>query len=132
MAVVGTLGHRIVFEVSDEKAMLLQDMSREIKSRWTTHETFGSKPKSEFLGPDNQSISMSIYLSSNLGVRPREVMEAIAAMVESGTAERLVIGGRPVGNRPFRLTGSSEAWNTIYNRGELAKATVSVTLEEYT
>ena len=132
MAVVGTLGRRIVFEVSDDKAMLLQNMSREVKSRWTTHTTFGTKPKAEFLGPDNQSVSISIYLSSNLGVRPRRIMEAIALMVESGTAERLVIGGRPVGSRPFRITGSSEAWNTIYSRGELAKATVSITLEEYT
>lgn len=132
MAVVGTLGRRIVFEVSDDKAMLLQSMTREVKSRWTTHTTFGSKPKAEFLGADNQSVSISIYLSSNLGVRPRKVMESIAAMVESGTAERLVIGGRPVGSRPFRLTGSSEAWNKLYSRGELAKATVSITLEEYT
>jgi hypothetical protein len=75
---------------------------------------------------------VSIYLSSNLGIRPRKVLDAIATMVESGTAERLVIGGRPVGNRPFRLVGSSEAWNKIYSRGELAKATVSITLEEYT
>jgi phage protein U len=132
MAVVGTLGRKIVFEVSDDKALLMQSMTREIKSRWTTHETFGSKPKAEFLGADNQSVSLSIYLSSNLGIKPRKVLDAIAAMVESGTAERLVIGGRPVGNRPFRITGSSEAWNKIYSRGELAKATVSITLEEYT
>lgn len=131
MAVVGTLGRKIVFEVSDDKALLLQSMTRDVKSRWTTHTTFGSKPKAEFLGADLQSVSISIYLSSNLGVRPRRVMEAIAAMVESGSAERLIIGGRPVGNRPFRLTASSEAWNKIYSRGELAKATVSITLEEY-
>lgn len=132
MAVVGTLGRQIVFKVSDEQAMLLQNMSREIKSRWTMHETFGTKPKAEFLGADNQGVSLSIYLSSNLGVRPRKVMEAISTMVESGVAERLVIGGKPVGYRPFRITGASEAWNTMYNRGELAKATVSLTLEEYT
>lgn len=132
MAVIGTLGQSIVFEVSDDKAMLLQNMSRDIKSRWATHETFGTKPKAEFLGPDNQSVSFSIYLSSTLGVRPRQVLDAIASKVESGETEQLIIGGRPVGTGPFRITGSSEAWNTIYNRGELAKATVSITLEEYT
>ncbi len=53
-------------------------------------------------------------------------------MVESGTAEYLVIGARPVGKNPFRLTGSSETWDRIYNKGELAKATMTITLEEYT
>ena len=55
----------------------------------------------------------------------------VEGMVEAGTAEYLVIGNRPVGGNPFRLTGSSETWNTIFNRGELAKATLSITLEEY-
>jgi hypothetical protein len=53
-------------------------------------------------------------------------------MVESGTAEYLVIGTRPVGRNPFRLTGSSETWDKVYSRGELAKATMTITLEEYT
>ena len=39
MAVVGTLGRNIVFEVRDDKALLLQSMSRDISSRWTTHTT---------------------------------------------------------------------------------------------
>lgn len=131
MAVIGTLGRKIIFTVSDRQAMLLQNMTRQVAGRWTTHTTIGTKPKAEFLGPDNQSVSISIYLSSNLGVRPRATLDAIAAMVETGQAEYLIIGNRPVGSRPFRLTASSEAWNTIYSRGELAKATVTITLEEY-
>lgn len=132
MSVIGTLGKSIIFEVSDREAMILQNMSRQVAGRWTTHNTISTKPKAEFLGPDNQSISISIYLSSNLGVRPRSVLTAIASMVETGRTEYLIIGNRPVSSRPFRITGSSEAWNTMYSRGELAKATVSLTLEEYT
>ena len=131
MAVVGTLGRKIIFEVSDDKALLLQNMTRNISGRWTTHTTFGSKPKAEFLGPENTAVSITIYLSSNLGVRPRAVLDAVKAMVEHGTAEYLVIGGKPVGSNPFRLVSSSESWDKIYNRGELAKATLSISLEEY-
>lgn len=131
MSVIGTLGQKIVFEVSDQKAMLLQSMTREVKGRWTTHETMGTKPKAEYLGPDNQSVSFTIYLSSNLGIRPRKVLEEIERAVEAGTAEYLVIGGKPVGNNPFRIMSSSEAWDKIYNGGELAKATVNISLEEY-
>lgn len=131
MSVVGTLGSKIIFEVSDKKALLLQNMSRDSKGRWTTHATLGEKPKSEFLGPDLQSVNISIYLSSNLGVRPRSVLDAITAMVESGTAEYLIIGSRPVGKNRFKLVSASETWDKIYSRGELAKAKVSIALEEY-
>ena len=61
----------------------------------------------------------------------RSVLEAVEGMVEAGTAEYLVIGNRPVGKNPFRLTGSSETWSTIFSRGELVKAALSITLEEY-
>jgi len=129
---IGTLGKKIAFEVSDDAVMTFQNMSREISGRWTDHEVMGVKPKPEFLGPGNQTISLPITLSAAMGVRPRAVLQTIEAMVESGAAEYLVIGTRPVGKNPFRLTGSSETWDRVYSRGELAKATVTITLEEYT
>ena len=129
---IGTLGKKIIFEVSDEKALTFRDMTREVTGRWTEHEVMGVKPKPEFLGAGNQTVSLTIHLSATLGVKPREVLETIENMVESGAAEYLVIGHRPVGKNPFRLTASSEAWDKIYNHGELAKASVTITLGEYT
>ncbi|MEG2176102.1 MAG: phage tail protein [Oscillibacter sp.] len=129
---IGTLGKKIVFEVSDDTVMTFQNMSREVSGRWANHEALGVKPKPEFLGPGNQTISLPITLSAALGVKPRAVLETVEAMVESGAAEYLVIGTKPVGKNPFRLTGSSETWDKVYSRGELAKATVTITLEEYT
>ena len=129
---IGTLGKKIIFEVSDDTVMTFQNMSREVSGRWANHEALGVKPKPEFLGPGNQTISLPITLSAALGVKPRAVLETVEAMVESGTAEYLVIGTKPVGKNPFRLTGSSEAWDKVYSRGELAKATVTIDLEEYT
>lgn len=130
--VIGTLGKKIVFEVSDETALVLQEMTREISGRWAVHETMGTKPKAEFLGPGLQSVTLPIYLSAAMGVRPRDVLEAVEGMVEEGAAEYLIIGTRPVGKNPFRMTASSETWNRIYSQGDLAKATMSITLEEYT
>ena len=130
--VIGTLGSGLVFEVSDERAMALQEMSRDTAGRWASHEAMGAKPKAEFLGPDNQTISLTVYLSAALGVRPRAMLETLEAMAESGTAEYLIIGNRPVGKNPFRITGCSETWGHIYGGGQLARATVALTLEEYT
>lgn len=129
---IGTLGKSIIFEVSDEKALTFRNMTRDVSGRWADHEIMGGKPKPEFLGAGNQAITLEITLSAALGLRPRNVLEAVEAMVESGTAEYFVIGNRPVGKNPFRLMASSEAWNTIYSRGELAKATLTISLEEYT
>ena len=129
---IGTLGRNVVFEVSDDRVFTFSELTREVTSRWTNHEPQGVKPKPEFLGAGLQTASLTITLSATLGVRPRDVLEAIENMVENGTAETLMIGNRPVGSNPFRLTGSSEAWNTVYNRGELARATLTISLEEYT
>lgn len=129
---IGTLGRNVIFEVSDDRVFTFSELTREVTSRWTNHEPQGVKPKPEFLGAGLQTASLTITLSATLGVRPRDVLEAIENMVENGTAETLVIGNRPVGSNPFRLTGSSEAWNTVYNRGELARATLTISLEEYT
>jgi len=129
---IGTLGASIVFEVSDSRAMPFRDMTRDVSGRWASHEVMQAKAKSEFLGPGLQSISLTISLSAALGVRPRAVLEAAAEMVERGAHEYLVIGSKPVGTNPFRLVGASETWDVLYNRGELAKATLTLTLEEYT
>lgn len=128
---VGALGNKIIFTVSDSQVLTFSNLSRETAGRWASHEAMGVKPKAEFLGPDCQKISLDIQLSASLGVRPRRVLEAVEDLVESGDAEYLVIGSRPVGRNPFRVTGSSEAWDTVYSGGELARAKVTLTLEEY-
>lgn len=129
---VGTLGTSIVFEVSDTCAFTIDSMSREVAGRWTTHDILGAKPKAEFLGADNQTIKLTITLSATMGVRPRTVLNAIASKIENGEAEYLIIGNAVVGSNPFRLVSASETWDKIYSGGQLAKATLTLTLEEYT
>ena len=129
---IGTLGDKIVFEVSDDYVLTFHDMTRDVSGRWASHEAVGAKPKKEFLGPGDQKINLTITLSAGLGVKPRAVIEAIEEMVETGAVEYFILGTRPVGKNPFCLASSSETWNTIYSHGELAKASMAITLEEYT
>ena len=128
---IGTLGP-IVFEVSDQVILTFKGMTRDVSGRWVEHEVMGVKPKPEFLGPGNQKINLPITLSAGLGVKPRKMLELVEAMVESGDAEYLIINCKPVGRHPFRLTASSETWGAMYGHGELAKASLTITLEEYT
>ena len=128
---IGTLGTDLVFETSDNYVLTFSGMTRDLSGRWATHETPGVKPRAEFLGPGLQSVSLPITLSSNLGVKPREMLERVEQMVETGDTEYLILGYRPVGKNRFRVTASSETWDVIYNRGELARAKLTLTLEEY-
>lgn len=59
---IGTLGRKIIFEVSDNRVLTFESMSREVSGRWTEHEVLGVKPKAEFLGPGLQTISLTIHL----------------------------------------------------------------------
>lgn len=129
---IATLGNKIIFEVSDDVVLTFQNMTREVSGRWAVHEVPGAKPKAEYLGPGNQVVTLPVTLAADLGVRPRAMLEAVENMVEGGMAEYFVIGTAPVSKNPFRLTGSSETWDRIYSRGQLAKATMTITLEEYT
>lgn len=128
---IGTMGP-IVFEVSDKVVLTFKGMTRDVSGRWVEHEVMGVKPKPEFLGPGNQKINLPITLSAALGVKPRKMLELVEDMVESGDAEYLILKCRPVGRHPFRLTSSSETWGDMYRHGELAKASLTITLEEYT
>ena len=128
---IGTLGTDLVFTVSDNYVFTFAGMTRDVSSRWATHETPGIKPRAEFLGPGLQTVSLPITLSSNLGVKPRQMLERVEQMVETGDTEYLILGYRPVGKNRFRVTASSETWDVIYNRGELARAKLTLTLEEY-
>ena len=127
---LGAFGKTIVFEVNDRKILAPQDVKREIAGRWKTHEIVSKRPKMEFLGPDLAETKMKIVLSAEHGVGPRKTLENIEKAVNEGTTDWLVIGGKILGSQKVAITRCSEAWDTIYNQGELVKATVEITLKE--
>ena len=58
-------------------------------------------------------------------------MRNIESAIENGEAEFLVIGGRPVGDNRFYISSVSEAYDEVLQGGEIARATLNVTMEEY-
>lgn len=128
---IGTYGD-IIFETSDKRVLSPTGLKRTAGSAWATHELHGCKPRTEYLAPALRRISFDLTVHAMLGVRPRQMLDKLAAIAESGQAYRLVIGGKPMSENPMRITEVSETWDTIYNRGELVSAVVSVQMEEYT
>ena len=127
---IGTFGN-MPFEVSENKAFTPSSFRRTAASRWTTHDVSSGKPRTEYIGADLMTVSFEVTLRASLGIKPREILDRLAAMAEGSEVHELVIGGRPVAPCVWRLVQVSEAWDVIMNEGELFSATVSLTLEEY-
>lgn len=128
---IGHFGKKIVFATSDKKILTFNAFTQTVYGNWGIHKVIHAKPKKEFTGPGARKVTFRMAIDATLGVRPRKTLEALEAAVEKGAAEYLVIGGKAIGKNKFVITEMSEAWGTIYSRGELARAEVSVTMEEY-
>ncbi len=127
---VGKYGS-IIFETNDKRILAFRDFTQNVSGRWGNHSIIGKREKMEFNGPGKRKITFKMTFHALYGVRPREMLEKLEAMVERGEVDYLIVGGRSIGGNRFAVTSISEAWNTVYSGGELAMATVSVTLEEY-
>ena len=128
---IGSLGKTIRFEVSDKKVLTFNNLSRTVKGRWTQHNIIGGKAKSEFLGPDLDSMTFKVSLSAMHGVKPRKTIETIEKAVTKGTVMDFILGGKKIGKNKWVIISVSEAWNCVYSKGELVTADVNLTLQEY-
>lgn len=121
----------IVFSVSGLAALNFNKFNRTTKKRTARHEVISGKPRTEYLGADLSTVTFEMHFDITYGVQPRMMLTLLHAMAEGSLAYPLVIGGRPQGIYNWSLDSVSEAWDTVYGGGELAAATVQVTLTEY-
>lgn len=128
---IGSWGTDLIFSTSDRRVLTFNDLNRTVGSEWATHSSIGQKDRKEYLRPKLQKLTFSITLDATLGVKPRATLDMIASHAENGSVFPMVVGGRRVGSYRWCLTDVSEAWEVIMDRGELVRAKVNVTMEEY-
>lgn len=131
MAKVGSWGKDIVFSVDDKKVFTPATFERSGSARWASHEIIGGKPKNEFLGPGTDQIQMDITLDVRLGIRPVKMIEKLKKAKDTGKRNTLMIGTTKIGNYKWYIESMSDKWETVYSKGKLAKAKVSLTFKEY-
>ncbi len=131
MGLIGNFGSRIVFETSDMRIMAFSDMTQNVSGKYSKHSVIGQKDRPEFTGPENRRVSFRIVLDALRGIRPREIMENIEAAVETGEVEYLVIGCRPIGKNKFYISSVSESMDVVLCGGEIARASLNISMEEY-
>ena len=129
---IGNFGKLITFETSDQKILTFREFKRDSDTRWKKHERgSGKKPLPEFLGPDLDTIKFTIVLDARHGVKPRSTMTSIRKHKNAGTPEYLVIKGGKVCTNKLVITKTSETWGEVWNKGELVRAEMELTLMEY-
>lgn len=128
---VGNIGQSVVFETSDSRILTFRNFKRDVKGRWASHARTGEKPRKQFLGPDASSVTFSVTLSAEHGVKPRDTVENLERLIEQGLPQTVVIGSRQVGTGKFVVTEMAEGWERIYNNGEAVRITCDITMEEY-
>lgn len=128
--VIGTLGD-IVFEVSGETVRTFVEMVHTAAGRWAIHEVMNGKPRAEFLGPGQNEVSLTIRLSSTLGINPREEYEKIGTMVFQGKHAPFMLGTKPIGNGEWYIELNKTTFISVSARGDVNFIEMVATLKEY-
>lgn len=150
---IGNLGKEIIFFTSSVERLTFNNLSEGAGAKFAEHSLIEGKPRKQYIGPTLRTLSLDINLradfnisagsaspylnmAANLaktiaGYTPRAMLEKLKDLTESGQANYLIIGGRPVSQNPFIVTGVSDKWGVVLNLGQLFSCNVSLTLEEY-
>lgn len=130
MAQIGLLGD-IVFEVSDETILTIENMSWSGSARYAAHERHLYDVKTEYLGVDADQIQLDITLSAYLGVNPQQLLTKLWKYERSGQTLPLVIGRKGYGKYRWTITKHSTTMTSYDNDGDLTQCTVTINLQEY-
>lgn len=121
----------VSFEVSAQKVLTFDALSRSGSSRWAVHDIALQKPLPEFLGAGQESISMKISLHRSKKVNPEKVAEQLRKFRDSGKVSTLVIGKKPVTNGFWYIEDLQEDHRRIDNKGISSRIDLTLSLKEY-
>lgn len=130
MAVVGAYGE-VVFEVSSEVARTLDNAEWSGKANWSTHDRHLDNALTEFTGLEPDGMRFDMELSAYLGVNPMTDLVKLWEYERKGLPQPLVFGDKAYGKYRWSLISHSIKFKNYDNYGNLTRATVSVTLQEY-
>lgn len=113
------------------KMLVPMEMKQEISGEWSEHKRIGYKAKSEFNAAGLRTFTMQIIVDVQFGYKPHAIMKKLHKVCEQGKVYPLIIGTHKIGKYKWALESISEAFNLVYSHGELARATLDLTLKEY-
>ena len=137
-----TWGTELMFRVDSKNINTFNDFTHEVSASWAKHPRISGKDRSEFLRPNPQRVTItaifdaSLYFDLDKADRPskyspRAQLDTIAAAIENGKTNYLIVNGKKIGNNRWAITSASETWEKFTPDAKLIRATVDLTLEEY-
>lgn len=130
MGMVGCLGD-IVFEVSSKTVETLDNVEWSGSAQYSTHQRHLYNALTEFVGLDPDKMTFDIILSAYLGVNPITEVVKLWNYERTGKAVPLVIGNKGYGKYRWSVVSHTMKMQTFDPDGDVATATVSVSLQEY-
>lgn len=135
MAVIGYLGENanrgIVFRVSDQTVLTLQNMKWSGSARYSVHSRHMYHALTEYTGMDPDQLTFEMQLLAEHGVNPMEEVKKIWTYEREGTALALTIGTHCYGKYRWNIVSHEMTTKYTDKYGDIAGAVVSVTLQEY-
>jgi len=133
---IGVIGDQklnrvITFTTSSDKVLTFDGFEQSSSVRLGKHEVHMQKPKTEFLGPELDTISFVIRLDVAFGVNPIEEIRKLYQLQKEGEAVSLVIGNRSYGENLWTIKSLRQQYKQVDNRGNLLIAELNIELEEY-
>lgn len=128
--IVGALGD-IVFSVSSNQVLTLDNFKWSGSARYATHARHGTNALTEFCGVNPDAITFDVLLSAYLGVNPMQELNKIWTYEREGRALSLVVGEKAYGKYRWTITKHSAIVKTTAGDGSVTSVSVSLTLQEY-
>lgn len=125
---IGTFGP-VTFTSSSSAVRTFSGLQKSKAHRFAQHDVVIGKPKLERIAPDLDTVQFDMRFDLSLGVTPTTEIATLEALVDSGEAHDLVIGGVPFGT--FIIEKMDEDLRRHDGRGLLISASVSLQLKEY-
>jgi phage protein U len=125
---VGSYG-LVVFQVSESRLALVRGVQRKTATRVEEHQVSGAKPRLEFIAPELDAISFTVFWHRGFGADPRTEIRKLRALCTVGAAHLLILGGENFGRH--LLTEVSEKWLHSGPGGEPIVAEAALTFKEY-
>ena len=123
----GLLG-KIPFSCSDSRVLTFQKLQVQKSARYASHDIIGQKPVNEYVGPSMTTLSFTIQLRAQLGSHPLVYINMLQDILDSGEAQRLILGSEYFGK--YVLESYSEDRKIYTGLGVCVGADVSVSLRE--
>lgn len=125
---VGSFGS-VAFQVSEEMLALVSGVQRQTAVRVGEHQVVGAKPRLEFLSPELDETSFTVFWHRAFGLNPRTEIRKLRELCSAGVVQHLVLGGENFGKH--LLVNVTEDWGKSGPSGSPITAKASLTFKEY-